>query len=334
LDLAGNKEIVKAAVEAAKKYGVGGVSSRLVGGNFLICEELENALADFKQKESALVFPCGYQTNVGIISGLLQKTDDACIIMDKLNHASLWDGAKLSGVRIFVYEHNDMNSLEYVLCRAKNYFLKLVITESVFSMDGDKANLKSWTKLCKQYGAITMLDEAHSTGIFGKNGQGLANELEVENDIDISVGTLSKAFGVNGGFVCCSKKLKNYIVNKSRAFIYTTAVSPIIIAAALKSLEIIKTSGKRREKLKKLSFFLKQKLKRLGLNYENSDSQIIPIIIGDTEKTKKLSLKLFENKIFAPDIKPPTVPQNSSRIRISLTSGHTKNDILKLTNFI
>jgi 8-amino-7-oxononanoate synthase len=334
LDLAGNKEINKAVADAIEKYGFAGTSSRLVCGNLLIHEELEAGLAFFKNKQASLVFPSGYQTNVGIISALMTNEKNSCIIMDKLNHASLWDGVKLSGSRIFAYEHCDMNSLEKTLKRANKYEIKLTITESVFSMDGDFATLKDFAELCLKYNAVSMIDEAHSTGVFGKEGKGLAEVFGVSNKIDIMVGTLSKAFAAQGGFVCGSRQLINFLINKSRAFIYTTAISPAVCAAALKSLEILKRSAAERAFLLKTAEYLKKKLNKLGFNTLNTQSQIIPVITGSIENAEKISLHLREKGIYIPVIKPPTVPKEQSRIRISLTAGHTAKDIEKLTNSI
>ncbi len=334
LDLAGNSEINKAAAQTAGKYGFAGASSRLVGGNLVIHEELEAALAEFKNKEAALLFPSGYQANVGTISALISAEKSACIIMDKLNHASIWDGAKLSGARIFVYDHCDMASFESVLKRAKTYKLKLAVTESVFSMDGDFAPLKDFTQLCRKYGAVSMVDEAHSTGVFGKEGRGLADLFGVSGKIDITVGTLSKAFAAQGGFVCGPQNLIDYLVNKSRAFIYTTAVSPAICAAALKALEFVKKADSQRERLLNNSKQLKDKLASFGFNTSNTSSQIIPVIIGSVKNTEKLSTALLKNKIFAPAIKPPTVPENAARVRVSLTAGHSSADIEQLLKTI
>jgi 8-amino-7-oxononanoate synthase len=334
LDLAGNNEIYESALRIIEKYGFTCASSRLVSGNLPIHEELESKLAEFKNKEACLLFPSGYQTNVGVISALMANERDSCIIMDKLNHACLWDGAKLSGSRIFVYDHCDMNSLEKVLVRTSKYKIKLIITESVFSMDGDFPPLVDFTYLCQKYNAISMLDEAHSTGVFGKEGRGLANYFGVEDKIDISIGTLSKAFALQGGFVCGSKKLIDFLINKSRAFIYTTAISPAICAIALKSLEIVKKSDEKRYNLLKLARMLKIKLNALGFNTLKTQSQIIPIVAGSVESTKKAASNLLKGGIYVPSIKPPTVPSGQERVRISLTCGHTLDDMQKLLKIV
>ncbi|MDR1418472.1 MAG: pyridoxal phosphate-dependent aminotransferase family protein [Endomicrobium sp.] len=332
LNLSGNKTIQQKALQIIEKYGFSGTSSRLVSGNILIHKELEEKLALFKNKQACLVYPSGYQTNVGVVSALMTCHKEACIIMDELSHASLWDGAKLSGSRIFVYQHCDMNSLEKVLKRTQNYKFKLVITESVFSMDGDITPMKDFVNLCKKYEAVSMLDEAHSTGVFGKQGKGIADLFGVGDKIDITIGTLSKAFALQGGFVCGSKTLIDFLINKSRAFIYTTAISPFLAAVAIESLEIIKKSANQRKHLCNISKILKIKLKDLGFDTANSNSQIIPIITNTIETTEKLSAKLLKNSIYALSIKPPTVPKDKARIRISLTSGHSIKDIDLLIN--
>jgi 8-amino-7-oxononanoate synthase len=334
LDLAGNKKIYESAIKIIEEYGFTAAASRLVSGNLLLHEELESKLSEFKNKEACLLFPSGYQTNVGVISALMSNEPESCIIMDKLNHASLWDGAKLSGSRIFVYDHCDMNSLEKILKRISKYKMKLAIAEAVFSMDGDFTPLGDFTSLCQKYGAISMLDEAHSTGVFGKEGRGLANYFGVEDKIDITIGTLSKAFALQGGFVCGSKKLIDFLINKCRAFIYTTAISPAICSASLKTLEIVKKSDERRYNLLKLSKTLKIKLNALGLNTLKTQSQIIPIVTGSIESTEKIASNLLKGDIYVPAIKPPTVLKEQARIRISLTCGHTLTDITKLLKIV
>ncbi|MDR0617817.1 MAG: pyridoxal phosphate-dependent aminotransferase family protein [Endomicrobium sp.] len=332
LDLAGDKEIEKKAINIIKIYGLSATSSRLVSGNISVHKGLEEKLALFKNKKACLVYPSGYQTNLGVISALISYQKDACIIMDKLNHASIWDGAKLSGSRIFVYKHCDMNSLEKVLKRAENYNLKLAITESVFSMDGDITPMKDFINLCQKYKAVSMVDEAHSTGVFGNQGKGLADTFGISDKIDIIIGTLSKAFALQGGFVCGSKTLIDFLINKCRSFIYTTAISPFLAAIAIETLEIIKKSDNRRETLYDNAKILKSKLIDLGFNIGKSESQIIPIITETVENTEKLSLHLLKNNIYTPSIKPPTVPNSKARIRISLTAGHSIKDIDLLVN--
>jgi len=332
LGLASHPQVKKAAALAAEKYGAGGTSSRLLGGTFEVHALLESALASLKRQEAALVYPSGFQANIGIISSVVSDGD--CVIMDSFNHASLWDGAKLSGARIFIYAHRDLNSLEKVLARAKDYRRKLIVTDSLFSMDGDIAPLRGIAELAASHGALTMIDEAHSTGVFGVSGSGLAEELGVEKKIDIVMGTLSKALGAQGGFVCGSKKLIEYLVNKSRSFIYSTALSPVTAAAALKAVELIGTEPARRKKLLENAASLRKTFAARGFDISGSESQIIPVVMGSVEKTAALSEKLFMAGMLAPAIRPPTVPEEKCRIRISLTSEHSLEDINKMAAVI
>jgi 8-amino-7-oxononanoate synthase len=317
LSLSEDPRVRSAAAEAAQKYGAGGTSSRLIAGTTDLHAELETALASFKRTEAALVYPSGFQTNIGVISALLGEGD--CVIMDKLNHASLWDAAKLSKARVFVYEHRDMDSLDKVLARTKEYKKKLVVTDSLFSMDGDLAQLDDIAALANQYGCWTMTDEAHSTGIFSENGK-----------IDIIMGTLSKALGSQGGFVCGSKDLIEFLVNKSRSFIYTTALAPACAGAALESIKIIREEPGRGKSLLERSAALRAKLKAKGFDTLDSESQIIPVMTGDVAATLALSDKLLSKGIFVPAIRPPTVPEGKCRLRVSLTYSHTEEDIDKL----
>ena len=328
LNLSTHPDVKKAVQEAIETYGAGGTSSRLVAGTLDIHDQLEQKLAEFKKTESVLVFPTGFQTNTGVLSTLVKDGD--CVIMDKLNHASLWDGAKLSGARIFVYAHKDMDALEKVLKRVKEYRNKLVVTDSVFSMDGDFAPLKDVVSLAEKYDGWTFVDEAHATGIFGERGSGLCEHFGVEDKVDVLMGTLSKALGSQGAFVCGKKVLIDYLVNFCRSFIYTTSLSPVSCAAALAALEIVQRELERRKKLLSLSEKFRNELKKKGFDTGSSESQIVPVMAGSVDSAKNLSKRLFDGGIYAPAIRPPTVPENECRIRFSLTSGHTEEDIRKV----
>ncbi|MFH1367562.1 MAG: 8-amino-7-oxononanoate synthase [Elusimicrobiota bacterium] len=331
LDLAGHPDVIKASADAVHRFGAGGTASRLITGTTELHIALEKELAKLKRKEDCLVFPSGFQTNLGVMSALAGEGD--CIVMDELNHASLWDAAKLSKARIFAYEHCSISSLEKIMKRAEGeYKKKLIVTDSVFSMDGDLAPLKEIAQLAKKSGCWTMIDEAHATGVFGKTGAGAAEHFEVEDRIDIVMGTLSKALGSHGGFVCGSKELIEFLVNKSRAFIYTTSLAPACAGAALKALEIVNKDPERRKILLDNAEYFRDKLKKSGFNVLNSASQIIPVVTGEVSATLGISEKLFNNGIFAPAIRPPTVPEGKCRIRISLTSAHEKKDIDRLVN--
>lgn len=317
LSLAGDPRVKAAAAEAAVKYGSGGTASRLIAGTMEIHSALEAELASFKRAEAALVFPSGFQTNVGVIPALMGEGD--CVVMDKLNHASLWDAAKLSKARVFVYEHRDTDSLEKILARAREYKRKLVVTDSLFSMDGDLAPLKTITALAKAHGAWTMIDEAHALGIF-----------EDEPGVDIVMGTLSKSLGSQGGFVCGPKELIDFLVNRSRSFIYTTALAPACAGAALEALRIIRKEPQRGKALLDKAAGLRSRLKAKGFDTGASESQIIPVMTGGVEPTLALSEKLLSKGIFVPAIRPPTVPEGACRLRISLAYEHSDDDIEKL----
>lgn len=325
-------QLIQASQDALNKYGTGGRSSRLIAGTLDLHKELEQNLAKFKGTESALVFPTGFMANLGVISALLGS--GAAIIMDRLNHASLIDAAKLAGCRIFVYEHCNIGSLEKVLHRTKPYKKRLVVTDSIFSMDGDFAPLREVVDLCQQDKVWLMIDDAHATGIFGENGVGMAEHFGLLGKIEIVMGTLSKALGSQGGFVCGSNDLIDYLVNRSRTFIYTTALSPASCASALKALSLIKEEPEKRTQLLFLSQQLRQKIKTSFPSQQeylnNSNSHIIPFQVGSSCNVIALSNHLKKSRIFAPAIRPPTVPKNECRLRISLTSDHTEKDIQKL----
>ncbi|MBN1824390.1 MAG: 8-amino-7-oxononanoate synthase [Endomicrobiales bacterium] len=327
LGLSFHPEVKKAAKEAIEKYGTGGTSSRLVAGTLDMHGELEEKLAKMKNTEAALVFPSGFQTNLGILSALFGEGD--CIIMDRLNHASLWDAAKLSHARVFVYQHKDMNGLEKVLIRSRDYKRRLIVTDSVFSMDGDTAPLEEIIELSKEFEAVLMIDEAHATGVLGDGGRGLPELLGIEGQVDIVMGTLSKALGSQGGFVCASKAVCNYLINKCRSFIYTTALSPASTAAAIKAIDISNKEPARRNTLKKLSETFRKKLSKIGVETSGSSTQIIPAVTKDIGRTLELSQVFIEEGVFVPPIRPPTVPEGSARLRFSLTSEHTEQDLDK-----
>lgn len=332
LGLMCNEELKKAAIKAINKYGTGAGASRLVSGSYKLHEELEKKVAIFKGTEKALVFPSGYQTNIRVISALMNRGD--LIIIDKYNHASIIDGAKLSGADIRVYPHKNIKYLEKILKSSSLYKKKLIITDSIFSMDGDIAPLKEIVKLSKKYKAALMVDEAHAMGVFGENGAGLAEELNLHNNIDIQMGTFSKALGGQGGYVAGSKELIDFIINKARGFIYSTAISLPVTASNLEAINVVKKDKKLRAKLRKNVKYFKQKLNEMKINYLGSNSQIFPIIIGDEIKTVKAANYLYAYKIFAPGIRYPTVPKGCGRIRISITAFHRKKDIDYLTGIL
>ncbi|MFH1282550.1 MAG: 8-amino-7-oxononanoate synthase [bacterium] len=325
LGLANDSRVVEKAKEGLELFGVGSRSSRLISGSLDAHVRLEAALADFRGMESALVFPTGYMTNLGLLSSLAGAED--ALIVDRLNHASLIDGIRLSRARMFVYPHKDMDKLEKLLRRANKYKNRVVVTDSLFSMDGDIAPLKDIIELSSKYNARVLVDEAHATGIFGEKGRGIAEFLGVEKELELSMGTLSKAIGCQGGFVAGSKRLISYLINTSRTFIYTTGLAPSLCWACLEALRIICEEPERRKELLKKAEYLRKALKKEGFNTLGSASHIIPILIGDIKKTVLLSEKLLKFGIFIPPIRPPTVPEGESRLRISLSSAHSWEEI-------
>jgi 8-amino-7-oxononanoate synthase len=326
LDLGRHPHVVDRAREALDQYGIGATASRLVTGTLPIHEELEARIAQEKGYESALVFGSGYMANAGTIPILAGRDD--LIFADKLVHASMIDACKLSRAKLVRWAHNDAAALEK---RLEQYAdapgRKLIITESVFSMDGDLAPLADIAALAEKHGAMLMVDEAHSTGTFGKNGSGLVRELGITDAVTVSMGTMSKAMAGYGGFVACSAKLRQLMVGSSRAFIYTTAPPPAVIGAALGALDVFEASPRLGYILQANTDYFRSLLHEAGLDTQQSQSQIIPIVIGDNEKAVAISQKLREAGIICAAIRPPTVPPGSARLRICITLAHLVDDL-------
>jgi len=327
LGLADSEPLIVKSIKMLKKYGVSAASSRMVCGTLKLHVKVEKALAEFQKKESAMLFNTGYCANLGVIQALTGRND--VIFSDKLNHASIVDGAVLSRAVLKRYKHCDMNHLEHLLKTTKTNGRKIIITDSVFSMDGDLALLKDIIHLKHKYGAVLMLDEAHAEGIFGENGRGLAEYFSVEEDVDIHLGTLGKAFGCFGAYICGKKVLIDYLKNKCRSFIYTTSLPPAVLGSILAAIEIIKgEEGKKlREGLRSKFNFMREKLKNLGFNILKSQSQIIPIVIPGNENVCRFSRDLFNSGVLSVAIRRPTVPNNSERIRISIMAAHNYKDL-------
>jgi 8-amino-7-oxononanoate synthase len=329
LGLASDPILKQAAIKAVEKFGAGAGASRLICGSLAPFHELEESLADFKTAEAALTFSSGYAAAVGAICALVGKDD--IIVIDKLVHACIVDAARLSGVKLRVFDHNDLNDLEKILkwadknSKAESGKRKaeiLVVTESIFSMDGDAAPLREIVGLKNKYGAWLMVDEAHATGIYGKNSRGLAEELGVSGQIEIQMGTLGKALGASGGYICGSRALADFLVNRARSFIFSTAPVPAAAAAATAGIEFIQSNeGKSRRDL------LWQRVKQFD---SKSRSAIIPVLIGDEAKTIAAAEKLRAQNIFIPAIRHPTVARGAARLRVTLTAAHTTDDIAQL----
>lgn len=329
LGLANHRKIKQAAIEAIHQYGWGAGASRLVSGNMTLHQKLEKKIAEFKGTEAALLFPTGYMANLGALCALVSKGD--IVIGDKLNHASIIDGCRQSGATFRVYPHNDMSQLESLLRRSSPYRRRLVVTDSVFSMDGDTAPLPEIVNIARKYDAIIMVDDAHATGVFGKRGKGMIEHYGLEGKIDIIMGSFSKAIGSIGGFIAGNRHLIDFLKNKARPFIYTTALPPAVCAASLAGLTLIQEDVSIIDKLWKNIRYLKSQLSKFT-DTATVESPIVPLIVGSPEDAVSLSMKLYENGILIPAIRPPTVPPGTSRLRISLTATHTEDDIDKLIN--
>lgn len=329
LGLANHPKIKQAAIAAIHQYGWGAGASRLVSGNMTLHQELEEKIAEFKGTEAALLFPTGYMTNVGTLCALVSKGD--IVIGDKLNHASIIDGCRLSGAAFRIYPHKDTGQLESLLRRSSGYRRRLVVTDSVFSMDGDTAPLPEIVSIAKRYDAIIMVDDAHATGVFGKQGKGMIEHSGLEGKIDIIMGSFSKAIGSIGGFVAGNKHLIDFLKNNARPFVYTTALPPAVCAASLAGLTFIQENPSLIDRLWKNIAYLKSQVLEF-LNTTSVESPIVPLVVGSAEGAVNLSAKLYENGILIPAIRPPTVPPGTSRLRISLMATHTENDIDKLLN--
>lgn len=327
LGLANDIRLKDAAIEAINKYGVGSGASRLVCGNMKLHRELEQRLAEFKKSESCLVFNSGYTANIGIISALVKRGDT--VFCDRLNHASIVDGIILSRAEFRRYPHKDITALEYLLNRSRGTKRRLIVTDSVFSMDGDIAPLEKLIELAEKYNCILMIDEAHATGVLGENGTGALEHLgleDKENNI-IQMGTLSKALGGFGAYVCGSRDLIDYLINHSRAFIYTTSLPPAIAAANIKSLEVIQAESSRRTKLWGNVKFFRDSLQSLGFDIQDSQTPIIPLITRDPKLTMDFSKRLFDEGVFVQGIRPPTVPEGRARLRMTLMATHSTEDL-------
>jgi len=332
LGLANHPKLKEAAARAIEKYGWGAGASRLISGNFELHEELEQKIARFKGSEAAILFPTGYMANVGTIAAMVGPAD--AVICDRLNHASIIDAIRMSQARLLVYKHCDCESLEDALKRARKYRRRLVVTDTIFSMDGDVAPLNAIILIARRYGAMLMVDEAHATGFLGQHGSGAIEHFRLENKVDIVMGTLSKAVGSIGGYVAANSTIVTYLKNRARTFIYTTALPPAACAASIAGIEMIEQNPQLVDSLWHNSQYLRSALTARDIDIQQSTTQIVPIITGETEPSLELSQKLYQAGILAPAIRPPTVPRGKSRIRISLMAQHTTEDIDKLVNLI
>lgn len=324
LGLATREEVKEAEIEAIKKYGVGAGAVRTINGTLEIHKQLEETIAKFKKTEAAIAFQSGFNCNMATIPALVDKND--AILSDELNHASIIDGCRLSGAKIIRCKHQDMNDLREKAKEAieSGLYKKIMyISDGVYSMDGDVANIPEIVKIAKEFDLITYIDDAHGSGVMGK-GAGTVKEFNCSNDIDVQVGTLSKAVGAVGGYVAGSKELISWLKVRGRPFLFSTSLTPGTAAAAKKAIEIIENEPELVEKLWDNAKYLKKELKELGYNIGVSTTPIVPVIIGDENKTQQFYKKLRENGVYAKSIVFPTVPLGTGRVRNMLQAGHTK----------
>ncbi len=330
LGLAGHPAVVQACIQYAERYGVGATASRLIAGNSRPFEEIEARIAQWKGTEAAIFFGSGYQANLGIITALTGEND--LVASDELNHASIVDGCRLSRARKYVYPHRDLDRLDDIL-KQSGYRRKIVITESIFSMDGDRAPLLDLQLLCVSHGALLMVDEAHATGVLGPDGRGLAAEQGVVPEIQM--GTLSKAAGTYGAYVAGTRSLIEMLVNKARSLIYTTGAPPAVVGAALASLGVISSpegEQRRRRLHENVAAFARLLALRLGRSV--APGHIVPFVIGDSRRTMETSAACLNQGIFVHGIRYPTVSEGLARLRFTLMSDHTMEDLAHAVNVL
>jgi len=325
LGLANHPALREAAKEAIDRYGCGSGASRLISGNMTLHEHLESKVAELKGTEAALVFNSGFQANTGIIPVLVGEGD--VILSDALNHASVIDGCRLSRAKAVVYRHCDMDELEQGLKDAPSNAQNLIVTESLFSMDGDEAPLTDIVSLAEKHGAMVMVDEAHATGVYEPSGAGLVAKLGLGDRVPIQMGTLGKALGGFGAYVAGSKALRELLINRCRSFIFTTSLPPAVMAMGMAAIDLVIREPERRQALWNNCEWLRSGLKELGYSLGGSQSQILPLMVGDATACMRLSQKLLDGEIFAQGIRPPTVPAGTSRLRITLMANHTREHI-------
>lgn len=326
LGLCGHPAIAEAMRYAMGTEEAGSGASRLVTGNRPIYGQLEEALAAWQRSEAALVFANGYMANLGVVSALVGRGD--VVFSDRLNHASIVDGITLSRANHARYRHNDMEHLRHLMNKHSDSRRKLIVTDAVFSMDGDQAMLRELVQLKREHGAMLMVDEAHSGGIYGPKGEGLCHSLGLQNEVDVHMGTFSKAFGVYGAYVSGRGTLIRWLINKARPLVYSTALPPSIIAGIAKALTLVRQESHRRESLAEASRLFRAKLREAGFQVGGGDSPIVPILVGGNDATLRFSSALEAEGLLAVAIRPPTVPEGTARIRFSLSASHSKAELL------
>ncbi len=325
LGLANHPGIKKASMDAALYYGTGSGGSRLISGSMEVHRTLEKELALFKGTDGALLFSSGYHANVGAISALAGEGD--LILSDEFNHASIVDGCRLSRGEVRVYKHGDMNSLKEILRRSSKFKRRLIVTDSVFSVDGDIAPLPDIVDLAEKYSALVMVDDAHGTGVLGKKGKGAIEHFGLEGKVEIQMGTLGKALGSFGAYIAGSEDLIQYLVNKTRSLLYTTALPPSVCGSALAALKILGERPELVSQLRNNASYFRKGMRDLGYPISESGTPILPLILRDPFVTMNMARSLFDEGVYVQGIRPPTVPEGTSRLRITLMASHTREQL-------
>lgn len=325
LGLTTHPRLKHAALEAVKTYGAGTGSVRTIAGTFSMHEEFEQKLADFKHTEAALVFQSGFTANVGVLSTILSEED--VVISDALNHASIIDGIRLTKAGRRIYQHADMDDLKKALEETQTARRRLVVTDGVFSMDGDVAPLPDIVELCEQYDALVMVDDAHASGVMGKNGRGTVDHFGLHGRVHIQVGTLSKAIGVLGGYVAGPQVLRDYLIHRARPFLFSTSHPPAVTAACREALDVLLEEPQLIDRLWENTRFFKDGLSRLGFDTGKSETPITPVIVGNDALAMKFSDELMNEGVYAQGIVFPTVPKGQARVRTIVTAAHSKEEL-------
>ncbi len=327
LGLATHPALKQAAQDAIARFGCSAGSSRLISGTMELHQQLEQRLAASKGTAAALVFPSGYHANIGVLSALMEPDDT--ILSDELNHASIIDGCRLSRARVQVFRHCDVAHLEALLIASRHTGRRLIVTDSVFSMDGDVAPLAEIAALARRFDAWVMVDEAHASGVFGAYGAGVVEALGLQHAIDIQMGTLGKALGGAGAYVAGSRELIEWLINRARSFVYTTGIPPAVAASALAALEVVEHEPERRARLWHNAEVVQQGLAAMGYRLDATRSPILPVMIGDAHRTMALTDALRRRGVFAQGIRPPTVPRDTARLRVTPMATHTPEQLTR-----
>ena len=324
LGLADHPRVREAAADAAMRWGAGAGASRLVSGNMTLHRRLEERLATFKGTQSALLFGSGYLANLGVVPALAGRGE--VVFSDELNHASIIDGCRLAGAETFVYRHGDVDHLAWGLRHADGRGA-LIVTDGVFSMDGDIAPLEELVELARRHDVRMMVDDAHGTGTRGPGGRGAVAEAGLDGEVDVIVGTLGKALGSYGAYVACDHAMARYLVNSARPLIFSTGLPPAAAAAAMASLELLQEQPRRVERLADNAATLRDELAREGFDVSGSETQIVPLIVGDAGLAMQICEEALEQGVFAQAIRPPTVPAGTSRLRLAVMASHTRGEL-------